>query len=571
MRKFLKTFDNHSQYDDFTGTTEFILPNVSHCITENEVHYNPTIKVTGVTLNKSTLSLSEGGTSTLVATVLPNDASNKNVIWRSSNESVATVDSNGVVSGVSIGSADITVATEYGGFTAQCTTNVKSYKVITYAASAKLSETTSTDGTAGLHTNAFSGTNGQQLTMVSHIFDDGVGTITFNDTIKTVGNYAFYNCSNLTSIDIPDSVTSIGYSAFYYCSGLTSIDIPDSVTSIGNYAFQYCYSLTSIDIPGGVTSFGGYVFNSCTGLTSCTIGSGATSIGSAAFSACTSLTSIDIPDSVTSIGSGAFYNCSGLTSIDIPSGVTSIGNGTFNGCSSLTRLNSDVDGVFNIPSGVTSIGSSTFRECRRLTSIDIPSGVTTIGTSAFTYCTGLTTCIIGSGVTNIGDRAFESCRSLTSIDIPSGVTSIGSGAFNGCYGLTSMTVDSNNTVYDSRNNCNGIINTSTNTLIAGCKTTIIPDSVTSIGNSAFFECSSLTSIDIPSGVTSIGDRAFYHCTSLTSIVSNATTAPTIQSSTFQGVGTNGTLTVPIGSSGYDVWMDTSNYYLGKYNWTKVEQ
>ena len=525
MRKFLKTFDNHSQYDDFTGTTEFILPNVSHCITENEVHYNPTIKVTGVTLNKSTLSLSEGGTSTLVATVLPNDASNKNVIWRSSNESVATVDSNGVVSGVSIGSADITVATEYGGFTAQCTTNVKSYKVITYAASAKLSETTSTDGTAGLHTNAFSGTNGQQLTMVSHIFDDGVGTITFNDTIKTVGNYAFYNCSNLTSIDIPDSVTSIGYSAFYYCSGLTSIDIPDSVTSIGNYAFQYCYSLTSIDIPGGVTSFGGYVFNSCTGLTSCTIGSGATSIGSAAFSACTSLTSIDIPDSVTSIGSGAFYNCSGLTSIDIPSGVTSIGNGTFNGCSSLTRLNSDVDGVFNIPSGVTSIGSSTFRECRRLTSIDIPSGV----------------------------------------------TSIGSGAFNGCYGLTSMTVDSNNTVYDSRNNCNGIINTSTNTLIAGCKTTIIPDSVTSIGNSAFFECSSLTSIDIPSGVTSIGDRAFYHCTSLTSIVSNATTAPTIQSSTFQGVGTNGTLTVPIGSSGYDVWMDTSNYYLGKYNWTKVEQ
>jgi hypothetical protein len=126
-------------------------------------------------------------------------------------------------------------------------------------------------------------------------------------------------------------------------------------------------------------------------------------------------------------------------------------------------------------------------------------------------------------------------------------------------------------VYDSRNNCNAIIETSTNTLIQGCKNTVIPDSVTSIGGGAFDGCSSLTSIDIPSGVTSIGDDAFSGCTRLTSIVSNAVTAPTISKYTFRDVKTGGTLTVPSGSSGYDVWMQDVSYYLGYYNWTKVEQ
>jgi hypothetical protein len=157
-----------------------------------------------------------------------------------------------------------------------------------------------------------------------------------------------------------------------------------------------------------------------------------------------------------------------------------------------------------------------------------------------------------------------------------------------------MTVDSNNTTYDSRNNCNAIIQTSTNTLIQGCNNTVIPDSVTNIGTNAFYGCNSLTSITIPSGVTSIGNNAFNGCNGLTSIiipnsvtsiganvfvncglltsiVSNAMTAPTIQSNTFQNIKTNGTLTVPAGSTGYDVWMGTGNYYLGKYNWTKVEQ
>ena len=201
----------------------------------------------------------------------------------------------------------------------------------------------------------------------------------------------------------------------------------------------------------------------------------------------------------------------------------------------------------------------------------IPNSVTSIGSNAFSGCTSLTSVTIPSSVTSIGGSAFYNCNSLTRVTIPSSVIIIGSNAFHNCNSLVSITVDSNNSMYDSRNNCNAIIETATNTLIAGCKNTVIPNSVTSIGSGAFSGCTSLTSVTIPSSVTNIGSDAFHNCTSLTSVTVEATTAPTIQNNTFSNIKTNGTLIVPSGSSGYDVWMGTGNYYLGKYNWTKVEQ
>ncbi len=189
--------------------------------------------------------------------------------------------------------------------------------------------------------------------------------------------------------------------------------------------------------------------------------------------------------------------------------VTSIENNAFSSCTGLTSI--------EISNSVTSIGNSAFSKCTGLTSIDIPNSVTSIGNYAFHGCTGLTSIEIPNNVTSIGYYAFQDCTGLTSIEIPNNVTSIGIFAFSGCTGLIRIKAKNGNRVYDSREDCNAIIETSTNTLIAGCKNTIIPNSVTSIGEGAFSGCKRLTRIEIPNNMTSIGDYAFTGCSGLTSI------------------------------------------------------
>ncbi|MBO5749153.1 MAG: leucine-rich repeat protein, partial [Muribaculaceae bacterium] len=200
------------------------------------------------------------------------------------------------------------------------------------------------------------------------------------------------------------------------------------------------------------------------------------------------------------------------------------GEGAFYWCSSLTSV--------VIGNSVTSIGKWAFWNCENLTSIEIPNSVTSIGDWALDNCSSLTSIEIPNSVTSIGYSAFSKCSSLTSIQIGNSVTSIGTCVFSDCNSLTSIVVDSGNTKYDSRNDCNAIIKTASNTLIAGCQNTIIPNSVTSIGNEAFYNCSSLTSIEIPNSVTSIGWYAFAFCTNLKEITCLATTPPAMYVDTF---------------------------------------
>ena len=263
-----------------------------------------------------------------------------------------------------------------------------------------------------------------------------------------IGDYAFSDCSSLTSLTLPSSVTSIGGHAFEKCSGLTRLTLPSSVNSIGEFAFRYCSGLTSLTIPSGVTTIDYYAFADCRGLTSLTLPSSVTSIGGHAFAWCSGLTSLTLHSSVTSIGDYAFAWCSGLTSLTLPSSVTSIGGHAFESCSGLTSL--------TLPSSVTEIDWSAFercnnlKECNCLLDSDLETCLayshddwTKIPVDEIKYYHNgqeLTKLEIPSGVDKIGSYSFYKGVNLTSLTLPSSVTSIGSSAFEGCSGLTSVYV-----------------------------------------------------------------------------------------------------------------------------------
>ena len=348
---------------------------------------------------------------------------------------------------------------------------------------------------------------------------ESITSVIIENGVTSIGEWAFYYCRSLTSVTIPNSVTSIGARAFYSCSSLTSLTSPNSVTSIGRYAFLNCSSLTSIDVASenpNYCSVDGVLFNKDkteliqypigNARTEYTIPCSVTSIGERAFGGCSSLTSITIPNSVTSIGDAAFLDCSSLTSVTIPNSVTSIGEVAFQACSGLTSV--------TIPNSVTSIGYLAFASCSKLTSVTIPNSVTSIGNEAFSDCLSLTSINVAvdnpdycsvDGVLFNKDKIliqYPIGNARTKYTIPNSVTGIGSSAFYNCSRLTSIT---------------------------------IPNCVTGIGVWAFSECSSLTSVTIPNSVTSIESYTFYNCSSLTSITCEATTPPTCGDDVFENV------------------------------------
>lgn len=244
-----------------------------------------------------------------------------------------------------------------------------------------------------------------------------------------------------------------------------------------------------------------------------------TSIADVAFYNCTQLTGVTIPDTVAIIGEAAFWSCSSLTTVTIPNSVTSIGSAAFNSCIRMTNV--------QIPDGVTNIGESAFWSCSSMTMASIPGTVTSIGTGAFFGCTSMTSLIISDGVASIGNNAFNDCTNLTSVTIPDSVTNIGVGPFEYCTSLTNISVETGNPDYLS---LNGILfDKSQDTLIqypVGARATTynISHSVTSIGQFAFYGCSSLANVTIPDSVTNIGDWAFYGCSLITVTIPDSVTS-----------------------------------------------
>ena len=410
-------------------------------------------------------------------------------------------------------------------------------------------------------------------------------SIEIPDGVTWIGDWAFNGCSGLTSIEIPNGVTWIGSLAFQACTGLTSIVIPSSVTSINSNTFRACIGLTSIEIPNSVTTIAEYAFYNCTSLKSIEIPNSVTSIGESAFNKCSGLTSIEIPNSITSISSNVFCECKNLASVEIPNSVTSIGGGAFYMCKSLTSV--------VIPNSVTYIGDNAFDSCTGLTSVRCEGSISpTMGRYVF-WSVNMSTCTlyvpaeglneyksadewknfdimkmyindadgilytlnsetneaevyfgknyssssvsipstitnldVTYAVTSIGGHAFDGCTELTSIEIPNSVTNIGEEAFNNTAWYNNQ---SDGLVYAGKIAYKYKGTMSENTSI------ILKDGTVGIANSAFSNCTGLTTIVIPNSVTNIGGSAFAGCKGLKSLLCEATIPPTLGANVFTNV------------------------------------
>ena len=456
MGSFLKKFETHSGYNTYITGQDVILPNVSYCEDNDDVHYNPVPETRLIVQYKVT------------------DISNPTQITFYYN---ASYYSKIIIDGTEVSVSDIN-------------TNEGCYQF----------------NKTGIHTVKYT------------LVDPSV----------------------------------IGFNAFYCCSNLISVIIPDSVTTIGESAFQDCSNLINVNFGNGVTS-----------------------ISQQAFTNCAKLTTINLPNSLITIGTSAFHGCVKLTDITLPNSITSIGNSAFNECLEIKNL--------TIPSNNITIGQEAFAYCYGLTNLSISgNGSVTINFNSFICCINLKTITFGNGNITIDYGAFSSCWSLETITLPSNITSIGQNAFYDCYFMlnnfinnTNLDEVSNNywgaTILDSDTDDICVKNNSLVKYRGNLNNVTIPNNITSIAQKAFMSNKILVSVTIPSSVTSIGFQAFEGCSNLASITSLATTAPTIDSYTFYMVKTGGTLYVPSGSTGYNTWMGTGNYYLGKYNWTKVEQ
>ena len=392
------------------------------------------IPVTGVTIDRERVEMLEGESVKLVATILPGNATNKDISWNSSNNSVASV-SDGNVTANKAGSATITAKTVEGSFTAICQITVKHDSQndpisfadalikeklvaafdkngdgeISYGEAAAVTSIQDVFGSLKAYTSF---DEFQHFTSVKKIpkncFENSLLTsIVMPESLVTIENNAFSGCARLAKADLNDKLESISYNVFSDCVSLLSVDLPASLKTLGSSAFNGCTNLTTIIIPEKVRTIDNQTFYKCEQLSSVVLPNGLEAIKSSAFEDCKSLTSISFPEGLRSLGSYSF-NETGLTKVVVPNSVESLDMGVFSSCFNLTEI--------TLPQNITVIPSSFLERCRSLTSINIPSSVMSIAKYAFQH-TGLTSVVIPQNVTKIGYGAFSNCSSMKSVTL----------------------------------------------------------------------------------------------------------------------------------------------------------
>ena len=444
---------------------------------------------TGLTITGYNGPILEGNTLQLQAVPTPSNTSYKVYKWSSGNTSVATVDKNGLVTAVAPGTAQIKcllTANEQNFFavpneqTATCTITVEENTelAITFA-DAEVKRICVENWDAN-HDGELSLAEAAAVTDLGQVFKENSVITSFDELHYFTG------------------LTTISDNAFQFCDKLQQIQLPATLTSVGARTFQDCSSLTSVTLPEGLKTISMYAFAGC------------------------NFTNVVIPGSVETIGYAPFVNNNNLTSI-----VVEPANAYFdsrNNCNAIIRK-SDLTLIqgcksSTIPEGIVKIGTAAF-EFVELTSISLPQSLEEIGSNSFYGITTTKNIVLPPNLKTIGDYAFTRCSALTAIVIPSSVTYIGNNPFLGCSNIESVTVEAGNTVFDSRDNCNAIIETSNNMLIFGCQNTVIPNTVTRLADQCFRGQSKLTEMIIPEQIEEIPMYTFCECYGLKSVTLHA--------------------------------------------------
>lgn len=387
--------------------------------------------------------------------------------------------------------------------------------------------------------------------------------IVFPNSLRSIGSSAFAYCTSLTEINFPDSLTTIYSEAFEGCTGLTSLTLPNSLRRLGEIdvwegssdgtssglvgrgMFRDCTGLMAIDFPDSLEVIGESIFQGCTNLTSLTLPNSLKVIWDLAF-ARTGLTSLTLPISLKEIGVSAFVNCTSLTEINFSDSLLELGRNAFANCTGLTSL--------TFPNSLKEIGPGAFDRCTGLVEINFPDSLEKIrGGFAFRGCTGLTE-IEFPALKEIGSFTFYDCINLKKVTFPASLMRIDEDVFSGCYNLVIINVDPENPIYDSRENCNAVIHTETNTLEVGCKGTKIPASVTKIGDNAFSRSIAPDKIILPESLTYIGECGLGAPKKILCRMTNPPDCPDIITNSYDDV----ILFVPCGTK--DLYRSTSPWF-----------